>query len=182
MAAGAVGLLFLVRYLLRRHTWTLRVVTAIVRLSQRFFRRPRGDARQLVDQGWARLTAVTPGRPVWVLAFAFAAGNWLWDCLALALSFLAVGSGVPWQGLLLAYGAAQLAIKIVKGDKAGADSLASSKVMDTKLNKDVPSVLLEPEPIYKDNVKDVIADGFTTKEKVCANAALQKACAANGIS
>jgi hypothetical protein len=55
---------------------------------------------------------VTPSRHVWVLAFAFAAGNWLWDCLALALSFLAVGSGVPWQGLLLAYGAAQLAINI----------------------------------------------------------------------
>lgn len=112
VAAGAVGLLFLVRYLLRRHTWTLRVVTAVVRLSQRFFRRPRGDARQLVDEGWARLTSVTPGRTVWVLAFAFAAANWLWDCLALALSFLAVGSGVPWQGLLLAYGAAQLAINI----------------------------------------------------------------------
>jgi D-xylose transport system substrate-binding protein len=78
--------------------------------------------------------------------------------------------------------AAQLAIKIVQGDKAGADALATGKVTDTKLNKDVPSVLLTPEPIYKDNVKDVIADGFTTKEKVCNSAALQKACAANGIS
>ena len=78
--------------------------------------------------------------------------------------------------------AAQLAIKIVQGDKAGADALATGKVTDTKLNKDVPSVLLEPQPIYKDNVKDVIADGFTTKEKVCAGAALQKACTAAGIS
>ena len=78
--------------------------------------------------------------------------------------------------------AAELAIKIVQGDKAGADALATGKVTDTKLNKDVPSVLLEPQPIYKDNVKDVIADGFTTKEKVCSNAELQKACAANGIS
>ncbi|MBV8979702.1 MAG: UPF0104 family protein, partial [Acidimicrobiia bacterium] len=112
VAAGAVGLLFLVRYLLHQHTWTLRVVATVVRLCQRFLRRPRGDASQLVEEGWARLTAVTPGRSVWVLAFAFAAANWLWDCLALALSFLAVGSGVPWQGLLLAYGAAQLAINI----------------------------------------------------------------------
>jgi hypothetical protein len=112
VAAGIVGLLLIVRYLLRRHTWTLAVVTAIVRLSQRVIRRPRGDAKELVDQGWARLTAVTPSRHVWVLAFGFAAANWLWDCLALALCFLAVGSGVPWQGLLLAYGAAQLAINI----------------------------------------------------------------------
>ncbi len=78
--------------------------------------------------------------------------------------------------------ASQLAIKIVQGDKAGADALATGKVTDTKTNKDVPSVLLEPQAIYKDSVKDVIADGFTTKAKVCNSAALQKACAANGIS
>jgi len=112
VAGGIVGLLLIVRYLLRRHTWTLTIAAALLRISQRLVRRPRGDARQLVDQGWARLTAVTPSRHVWVLAFGFAAANWLWDCLALALSFLAVGSGVPWQGLLLAYGAAQLAINI----------------------------------------------------------------------
>jgi putative heme transporter len=112
VAGGIVGLLLIVRYLLRRHTWTLAVVTAIVRMCQRLVRRPRGDARQLVDEGWARLTAVAPGRHVWALAFGFAAANWLWDCLALALCFVAVGQGVPWQGLLLAYGAAQLAINI----------------------------------------------------------------------
>jgi len=78
--------------------------------------------------------------------------------------------------------AAALAVKIVQGDKAGADALATGKVMDTKLNKDVPSVLLVPEAIYKTNVKDVIADGFTTKAKVCTTPDLQKACAANGIS
>ncbi len=31
-------------------------------------------------------------------------------------------------------------------------------------------------------VKDVIADGYTTKEKVCTTPELQKACADNGIS
>jgi D-xylose transport system substrate-binding protein len=78
--------------------------------------------------------------------------------------------------------AAQLAISIIKGDKAGADSQASGTVQDTTTKKDVPSVLLEPQAIYEDTVKDVIADGFTTKEKVCTTAALQKACADNGIS
>jgi hypothetical protein len=112
VAGGIVGLLLIVRYLLRRHQWTLGVAAAVVRLSQRVIHRPHGDARELVDQGWARLTAVAPGRTVWILAFAFAAANWLWDCLALALCFLAVGQGVPWQGLLLAYGAAQLAVNI----------------------------------------------------------------------
>ena len=36
-------------------------------------------------------------------------GNWVADCGCLALSFLAVGARVPWRGLLLAYGAGQLA-------------------------------------------------------------------------
>ena len=36
-------------------------------------------------------------------------GNWVADCGCLTLSFLAVGAGVPWRGLLLAYGAGQLA-------------------------------------------------------------------------
>ena len=31
-------------------------------------------------------------------------------------------------------------------------------------------MLLDPQPIYKDSVKDVIADGFTTKAKVCTSA------------
>jgi uncharacterized protein (TIRG00374 family) len=112
VAGGVVGLLLIVRYLLGRHHWTLAGAAAAVRLSQRVVRRPRGDARELIDQGWTRLTAVAPGRRVWALAFGFAAANWLWDCLTLALCFLAVGEGVPWQGLLLAYGAAQLAVNI----------------------------------------------------------------------
>ncbi len=78
--------------------------------------------------------------------------------------------------------ASALAIKIIQGDKAGADALATGKVKDTKTGADVPSVLLDPQPIYKANVKDVIADGFTTKAKVCTTPELQKACAANGIS
>jgi D-xylose transport system substrate-binding protein len=45
----------------------------------------------------------------------------------------------------------------------------------------VPSVLLAPEAITKDNVKDVIADGFVTKDAICT-AALAKACTAAGIS
>ena len=37
-----------------------------------------------------------------------------------------------------------LAIALVKGDKAGADALATGTVKDTEANADVPSVLLEP--------------------------------------
>ena len=73
--------------------------------------------------------------------------------------------------------AADLAVKLVKGDTAGADATASGVSMDTKLNKEVPSVLLPPEAIYADNVQDVIDDGATTADKICTTAALKKACA-----
>jgi hypothetical protein len=38
--------------------------------------------------------------------------NWILDCGCLALSFVALGVGVPWKGLLLAYGAGQLAANL----------------------------------------------------------------------
>jgi len=78
--------------------------------------------------------------------------------------------------------AAKLAIALAKGDKAGADAQATGKTADSVSGKDVPSVLLDPQAIYKDTVKDVIADGFTTKDKVCTTPDLQKACTGAGIS
>ena len=41
---------------------------------------------------------------------------------------------------------------------------------DTETKKQVKSVLLEPQAIFPENVKDVIADGFTTADNVCSNA------------
>jgi D-xylose transport system substrate-binding protein len=78
--------------------------------------------------------------------------------------------------------ASALAIALIKGDTAAADALATGKTTDSQLNTQVPSVLLQPQGIYKATVKDVIADGFTTVAKVCATAELKTACAANGIS
>jgi D-xylose transport system substrate-binding protein len=78
--------------------------------------------------------------------------------------------------------ASALAIALAKGDTSGADSQASDVSKDTETGQDVKSVLLEPQGITKENVKDVIADGYTTKEKVCTTPELQKACTEAGIS
>jgi D-xylose transport system substrate-binding protein len=78
--------------------------------------------------------------------------------------------------------ASKLAIALAKGDTAGADALATGQVEDTETKQQVKSVLLEPQMILKENVKDVIADGFTTADKVCTSAALKKACEEQGIS
>jgi D-xylose transport system substrate-binding protein len=78
--------------------------------------------------------------------------------------------------------ASKLAIALAKGDTAGAQAQATGTVTDTTTNKPVKSVLLQPQAIFKDSVKDVINDGFTTSAKICTTAALKKACTANGIS
>ncbi len=63
--------------------------------------------------------------------------------------------------------AAALAIALAKGDTAGADKQATGSVEDTETKAQVKSVLLEPQAIFPENVKDVVADGFTTADAIC---------------
>ena len=77
--------------------------------------------------------------------------------------------------------ASELAIALINGDQAAADALATGSVEDTETGQQVKSVLLEPQPIFKDSVKDVVADGFVAAEDVCTNAALKQACEENGV-
>ena len=73
-----------------------------------------------------------------------------------------------------AEGAATLAIALLKGEKA---TTATGSVNNGSI--DVPSVLLVPVGITKANVKDVITDGFQTREAVCMD--MEDLCKANGI-
>jgi D-xylose transport system substrate-binding protein len=60
--------------------------------------------------------------------------------------------------------AAQLAIALAKGEQQQVDG----SIKDPESGQDVPAVLLEPVAIFKDNVNDVVADGFVSKEELCA--------------
>jgi len=62
--------------------------------------------------------------------------------------------------------ASKLAIALINGQTPGSD-LVNGSVKDTVLNKDVPSALATPQAIYKDSVKDVIADGFWKASDIC---------------
>ncbi|MEU9506743.1 sugar ABC transporter substrate-binding protein [Micromonospora sp. NPDC048170] len=73
--------------------------------------------------------------------------------------------------------ASELAIAVAKGDRKE----TGQTVKDPEGGRDVPAVLLTPKPIYKENVKDVIADGFVTRDEVCGGA-YAKLCADAGIS
>jgi putative heme transporter len=55
------------------------------------------------------LRAVRIPRPLLVRCLAAAALNWIYDCACLALSIVAVGGRVPWQGILACYALTQLA-------------------------------------------------------------------------
>jgi D-xylose transport system substrate-binding protein len=77
--------------------------------------------------------------------------------------------------------AAALAVALINGDTAAADALATGLTADSEAGTEVPSVLLVPQAIYPENVKDVIADGFTTVEKVCTTDELKAKCAEFGV-
>jgi D-xylose transport system substrate-binding protein len=70
----------------------------------------------------------------------------------------------------------ELAIGLTKGEKG--ETNGTSK--DTEGNRDVPSVLLDPVSVTKDNVKEVIDDGGATAADVCKG--YEKQCQAAGIS
>ncbi|MER7501741.1 sugar ABC transporter substrate-binding protein [Nonomuraea pusilla] len=72
--------------------------------------------------------------------------------------------------------AAKLAVALAKGEKPQ----ASGSVKDPETGQDVPSELLEPQAVYADSVKDVVADGYVTKEELCAGDFAKK-CTEAGI-
>ena len=72
--------------------------------------------------------------------------------------------------------AAQAAIELAQGKTP----TTNGTVTDTETSTEVPSVLATPVAIYTDNVKDVIADGYVTKDDVCKD--LTAECTAAGIS
>ncbi|MDT4991496.1 MAG: D-xylose transport system substrate-binding protein [Actinoplanes sp.] len=74
--------------------------------------------------------------------------------------------------------ASSLAIALAKGQKP---TTATGTTVDPKSKANVPSVLLVPKAITADSVKDVIADGFVTKDAVCT-AAYAAACTKHGVS
>jgi len=101
-----VGVLFVQRDAL---VW---VATACVRACRRLTGWPRGELGASVDHVIGRLTVVglRPMQALEVLGFGLA--NWVLDCACLVCCFAAVGAPVPWRGLLLAYGAGQLAANL----------------------------------------------------------------------
>ncbi len=106
LVAVALGALFVYeRPLAAVVTWTMR---AFHRLTGR----PRGDLLAHIHRVVERVTSVRLGWRQVVTIVGWGLATWILDCACFVFSFAAVGAGVPWNGLLLAYGAGQLAANL----------------------------------------------------------------------
>jgi uncharacterized protein (TIRG00374 family) len=85
------------------------VVKATMRASVSVFGRPRGDTAAQVERIMDWMTAVRLGWTQIGRIVTWGTVNWLLDCACFALMFVAIDAPIPWKGLLLAYGAGQLA-------------------------------------------------------------------------
>ncbi len=83
-----------------------------LRIVKKVTRYPKQDVEQLVANIGRQLSRVHLTWRNFGPAIAWSLGNWVLDCGCLALGYLAVGAGIPWRGLLLAYGAGQLAANL----------------------------------------------------------------------
>jgi len=88
------------------------VTGALVRSARWLTGRPRGDLGANVDRVVERLGAVGLTTRGALALLGWGLANWVMDCACLVCAFLAVGAPVPWRGLLLAYGAGQLAANL----------------------------------------------------------------------
>src|SRR5205807_5113918 len=100
--AAGIGALLLARWpALRarvRHLWEAEA------------RHPRvKSAEDALGRLWGRVLTVRPSPLGWLGAFSLALANWAWDAVALSACILALGTGVPWRGVLVAYTLAQIA-------------------------------------------------------------------------
>ncbi|MER6592786.1 substrate-binding domain-containing protein [Micromonospora purpureochromogenes] len=73
--------------------------------------------------------------------------------------------------------AADLAIALANGERKE----TGQTVRDPESGRAVDAILLTPRAIYADDVKDVIADGFVTRDEVCSGE-YAKLCAAAGVN
>ncbi len=72
---------------------------------------------------------------------------------------------------------AELAVSMIKGE----EGKTTGEVEDSEGGRSVPSVLLKPQAIFRDNVKDVVDDEFVKADDLCTGE-FADACSELGIS
>jgi len=109
---GVLGTAVVADAVVWQRRWLVRVLIAVLELTRRVAGRPRREAVEVVEGLLDHLASVHLGWRDLAATILAGLGNWAFDCACLAFSFMAVDAGVPWRGLLLAYGAGQLAANL----------------------------------------------------------------------
>jgi uncharacterized protein (TIRG00374 family) len=116
---AAVGLVIVVGAggILVRRDLVLRLGARLVRISQRVTGHPRSGAGARIEAALARMQEIPLNARSTASIVAIAVGVWACDFACLLCGFRAVHAAVPWHGVLLAYGAAQVvtALPVVPG-------------------------------------------------------------------
>jgi uncharacterized protein (TIRG00374 family) len=116
---AAIGLVIVVGggAVLVRRDLVLRLVAGLVRAARRVTGHPRDAAVARIEAALARMREIPLGARSTAAIVTIAVGVWACDFLCLLCGFAAVHAAVPWDGVLLAYGAAQVvsALPIVPG-------------------------------------------------------------------
>jgi hypothetical protein len=86
------------------------VIDKLVPLGRRALQAlPKGDVMTgAVERTWERLLTVRPSPAAWAEAFGLGALNWLENCGCLVACIWAIHGHIPWHGILVAYGLAQV--------------------------------------------------------------------------
>ena len=112
VTAGTLVVAGLLMAVVREPQVVAPLVSGAVRLSRALFRRPHLDGHEVARRLRERVSVVTPSWAGLWIALGWALANWALDLACLVCAFGAVDAPVPWRGLLLAYGAAQLAANL----------------------------------------------------------------------
>ena len=100
-----------------RRDLVLRLAGAMVRAVRLVTGRPRGRVGARIESTFARMSEIPLSPTSTAEVVGIALGIWCCDFLCLVCSFRAVGGTIPWGGVLVAYGAAQVvgSLPIVPG-------------------------------------------------------------------
>ncbi len=101
--AVATGALFIYE---RPLVW---ITDRLIRSSRSLTGRPSAHTEARLQRSLRWTTSVHLEWRQVVRTMVLGTANWLFDCACFAMMFPAIGATVPWKGLLLAYGAGQLA-------------------------------------------------------------------------
>ena len=104
---GVLVIVFAGSVLVRRDL-LLRFLRVLVRVAQRVTGHPRGDAASRVHATIDRMREIRLSPLETARVIALALGVWALDLACLLFAFTAVHAPVPWHGVVLAYGVAQI--------------------------------------------------------------------------